>query len=145
MHTQRSNDLLKEEIQNQWLQDPCRSLALRWNRTLWVVHSYSLSVQPIDPVQWFSVVTGCTWVTWINDVREPISLHRTRLFPNWMSHPASSHTQALDASLTTNPSFEHLYLTPSLPLHFSQIPPDALSCPTGPLIPGSHHLMVMFV
>ena len=25
---------------------------------------------------WFSVVTGCTWVTGISDVREPISLHQ---------------------------------------------------------------------
>ena len=25
---------------------------------------------------WFSVVTGCTWVTCISDIREPISLHQ---------------------------------------------------------------------
>ena len=29
---------------------------------------------------WFSVVTGCTWVTCISDVREPISLHQSVLF-----------------------------------------------------------------
>ena len=32
---------------------------------------------------WFSAVTGCTWVTCISDVREPISLHQAVQEAQW--------------------------------------------------------------
>ena len=43
---------------------------------------------------WFSVVTGCTWFTYISDVREPISLHQT-VFAITVCVCVSLHEQSL--------------------------------------------------
>ena len=41
-------------------------------------HKFNIQILKYSLVQrnWFSVVAGCTWVTCISDVREPISLHQ---------------------------------------------------------------------
>ena len=49
----------------------------RWDPyDLYALTAMTCNMYSLVQVNWFSVVTGCTWVTCISDVREPISLHQ---------------------------------------------------------------------